>query len=89
MITPRFHTATELGDLARQIDHSEDLTECPACSLKKAVLELEAYTEQQVAKAIAEAKRRWPEDWTERLHDGLVEEEIELSQAAHFTGRSS
>jgi hypothetical protein len=78
-IEPRFHTTTQLADLARKIDHREDLTDCPSCALKLAVLEQEAYAEQQVAEIIAEAARRWPEDWTERLHDGLVddgEEEI-------------
>jgi hypothetical protein len=73
-IKPKFHTTTQLGDLARNIHIDGPNLWDAVLALRAAVLELEAYAEQQVAEIIAEAARRWPEDWTERLHDGLVDD---------------
>lgn len=71
MITPRYHSPTDLADLARKTICAKLPTrdDCPMCALNTAVLEMEAYTEQATAEAIAEAKRRWPDDWTDRLHE--------------------
>lgn len=65
MIEPRYHGPIELAGLARRIHIDGPNMWDTVLALRTAVLEMEAYTEQ----AIAEAKRRWPDDWTDRLHE--------------------
>lgn len=85
MTAAKFHTATELGDLARAANVTDMRTFLDASvRLIDAVLETEAYTEQQTALAITAAQRRWPEQWSTEIHDHVGEEETVIDTASFY-----